>query len=439
MRKSSPSKFGVIAVLSTLVIVILIAILTLFSFYTQPEAPKPAEVIENPIAAVSPDQVDPALAIAQLGGIAPLDVIDQAIEKSRPGTALAAIVYSPAVSGRDTAGTLLLLADKFQQKDDLVRAKLCYKMVGTLATLSPDLSDTLRADLFLQTGIGLTGLDDPVLAKIYLDQAYLVTTKSNYLQAAHRRSIFEQLHQAYLNIQLNEQARQALDQSLNTASLQSLPEDPLVLPLGKTVALPATVQEAEANRWQAAQIVIKNLVELGGVVKPENLAALRAALLAEDQAKTAFFNEALAAEPQLSGKVNLVQAKINWQSTRYRIAKLGFGLSLVPEWEQQAEQIRSDLTAGYEELYRLYSDLIVAMPDAAQIDRATEESLRRQLLAGQLGQYPNYQRAQLKTQLLNITARLAETQPGTDLRASYLTVDGVEYFTLISDEDILNQ
>jgi hypothetical protein len=247
------------------------------------------------------------------------------------------------------------------------------------------------------------------------------------------------LHPAYLDIDLKERARECLELSMEPANLASLAENPLVLPIGKDIPLPLDVQESETKRWQAAQAVVRELVEMGGEVRPETQNKLQNALLNENDVKMRFYTEALAAEPQLSGKVDLLQAEINWQSIKYRLARRGFGISLMPQWEEEAEQIRSELTSSYEDLYRLYGDMIVAMPDASQIDRATEESLRRQILAGQLGQYPNYPSEQLKTQLLNATARLVETQPGTELRVSFLSVNGVDYYTLVSDNDILNQ
>ncbi|HEY83934.1 MAG TPA: hypothetical protein G4N96_02295 [Chloroflexi bacterium] len=437
MRQRSPSKFGVIAILSALVIVILLSGLIIFSFLVKPEDIEPVKVLENPVSAVNAKDVDPALAIAQLGGISPLDVAERAINKSRPGAALATIIFSPEIEAKDAAGNLLLLANKFTQADDTAHARSSYQMAGTLATLSPDLSDTLRADIFVQAGIGLAEAGDPILAKIYLDQAFLVATESAYLQPAYRRTILEQLGQAYRNIGLKDLARKSLELSLNPANLETLSEAPLVLPVGKKISYPLEVQEAEAIRWQAAQVLGRELVELGGEARPETIAALQKALLKEDQVKSRFIAQALETEKQLSGKVDLLQAKINWQSIKYRLARQGFGISIIPEWEDQAEQIRAELTASYEALFRLYNDIIVAMPDASQINRSTEEALRRQLLAGQLGQYPNYPSEQLKAQLLDATAKLVETQPGTKLRVSYLTVDGVDYYTLISDEEIL--
>ncbi len=438
MLKSS-NKFGIIAIASTAVIILLIFLLALIGFFVKQPNTAETTTVENSPTALQQMPIDPALATTQLGGIAPEDVINLAIEKSRPGTALATIISTPSLAPKQTAGTLLLLGEKFLQQNDTARAALSYQLAGAIATLSPDLSDTLRADVFLQAGSGLIALNDALHAKIYLDQAYLVATESNYLQPAYRQSILEQLNQAYLKIDEPEAARKSLNASLSPPELAAQSEAHLELPAIEPIPLTEAVQNAEKVRWQAAQKVAKNLVEMGGEVQPENLSALHDALLAEDAEKTAFFADALAAEKQLSGKANIIHRQIEWQSLKYRIARGGFGISLVPEWESNTEQIRSELTASYEALFRQYSDIIVAIPDASQIERATEELLRRQLLAGKLGWYPNYPAEQLKEQLLSASARLIETQPNTKLRVGFLKIDDTEYCTFVSDRDILNQ
>ncbi len=439
MLKSS-NKFGIIAIISTAIILFLILTLAAVGFFfRQPQETIETTAADDPQAILQNTEVDPALAITELGGIAPLDVINLAIDKSRPGTALATIISTPSLDPKTTAGTLLLLGGKFSNLNDSARAAISYQLAGAIATLSPDLSDTLRADVFLQAGSGLAALDDGLHAKIYLDQAYLLATESKYLQPAYRQSVLEQLNDAYLSINEPEQARKSLNASLSPPALVNQGETRLELPAVEPIPLSEAVQTAEKTRWQAAQQVARDLVEMGGEVKPEDLSALQNALVAEDTVKTAFFADSLAAEKQLSGKVNIIHSKITWLRLKYRVALGGFGLSLVPEWESNTEQIRSDLTASYDELFRQYSDIIVAIPDASQIDRATEELLRRQLLAGKLGWYPNYPAERLKDQLLAASARLIETQPDTKLRVGFISINGSDYCTFISDSNISNQ
>jgi hypothetical protein len=210
-------------------------------------------------------------------------------------------------------------------------------------------------------------------------------------------------------------------------------EAPPVLPVAEPPLVSLEAQQAEAARWEAAQELSNALVARGGHAPSELVSALREALVAEDQAKLPYYDAQLASTPQLSVQISVVQARINWLSIKYRVARQGYGISLVPEWELQAEAIRAELTKSYELLFALYADLIVAMPEAEQIDLATEEILRRENLAGTLGRYPNYPAEQRISQLLQATAHLVETRPGEKMRVVVLPYGGVESFVLVDD------
>jgi hypothetical protein len=197
------------------------------------------------------------------------------------------------------------------------------------------------------------------------------------------------------------------------------------------------VQEAEAARWEAAQSLTGVLVERGGRAPAESVTELRDALIAEDQAKSPYFDSQLATTPQLSVQISIVQARIDWLSIKYRVSRGGYGISLVPEWEAQAEEIRAELTKSYELLFALYADLIVAMPDAEQIDLATEEILRREILTGTLGRYPNYPAEQRVAQLIQATAHLVKSKPDERMRVTVLPYGGVDSFVLVDDAGFL--
>ena len=77
------------------------------------------------------------------------------------------------------------------------------------------------------------------------------------------------------------------------------------------------------------------------------------------------------------------------------------------------------------------------MPNAEQIDLATEEVLRREILAGTLGRYPNYPQEQRIAQLMQATARLVETRPGDKMRVVVLPYAGVDSFVLVDDSGFL--
>jgi hypothetical protein len=291
----------------------------------------------------------------------------------------------------------------------------------------------VQADIFLQASAGLIELNEPVLAKFYLDQAFTIASSSPFLQAAHRRSILQQLQKNYITIEERELARKSLDLSANPPDLALLPEEATSLPTGENVPpLPAEIQEAETNRWIKAQELAALLVERGGHAPPAAVSILKEALIEEDRQKISFYETELTTTTQLSQKVAITISKIKWLSIKYRVAKKGYGISIVPEWESQAEaeQIRADLTKTYERLYSFYADYIVALPEASQIDRATEERLRREVLAGELGRYPNYPEEQRRKQLLDISSQVIVSQPEINIFIGEKTVATEKMYTL---------
>jgi hypothetical protein len=307
-------------------------------------------------------------------------------------------------------------------------------MAGTVATLSPNIPDTVRADIFLEAGEGLAQLEESALAKFYFDQAFEVASQSPYLQAVRRRAIFERLQKNYIILGEREAARVSLNLSATPPDLAiSTPEEP-ILPDPEAVSLSALGQEAEANRWRRAQELAAILVERGGSAPQISIDNLREALIEEDRQKLPFFESELATTTRLSKKIDITEAQIEWLTIKYRVAKQAYGISLVPEWEAQVEQIRANLTKTYERLFALYADLIVALPEVSQIDKATEERLRREILAGELGRYPNYPQEQRQKQLLDATSQLVATQPELYLFVGVERAGNQELFSLTGRE-----
>jgi hypothetical protein len=441
--KRKKSHLGLIIVVSTLAILMLIlitAVVALFftnQFGADNFAEKSILTGASPLDMINVDEVDPALALASLGGVPETEVIAAAIDKARPETALSAILSQPTLTDKESAGDLLLLAASYGENENSAgqsreKAIFSYKMAGTIATLSPNIPDTIRADIFLQAGEGLIKLNEPVLAKFYLDQAFVVASSSRYLKAAHTRSIFERLQKNYIILDERELARTSLNLSASPPALpSSTPEQP-ILPQNETIPLSPLVQEAEANRWRRAQELAAILVERGGKAPQASKDALKEALIAEDRQKLPFYEAELATATRLSKKIDITVAKIEWLSIKYKVARRAYGLEIVPEWETQAEQIRADLTKTYEALFALYADLIVALPEISQINKATEERLRREVLAGELGRYPNYPEEQRQKQLLDATSQLITTQPEINIFVGVDIIAGQERYALIS-------
>lgn len=430
--------WGLIIIFGTAVILVLILVVAVgFLVYTRLSARAETTAALAGSATLNyldTDQVDPALALASLGGVSEADVISEAIDTARPETALGMLLFSPTLSNKESAGGFLQVAAAYTKRNQAEKAAFSYQLAGTFATLAPDMSDTVKADIFQQTAEGLIDIQEPVLARFYLDQAFALAAKSPYLQAAHRRRIFERLHKNYTAINQRALARESLNLSANPPDLTLITEERTVLPASEPIPLSEAIQQAEADRWLAAQELAANLVQLGGNAPPDKVEQLSEALMTEDQLKMPFYEQEIENSTQLSKKIDATMAKINWLSTKYRIARRGYGLSIVPQWETQAEQIRANLTKSYETLYALYADLIVALPDVAQIDKATEERLRSEILAGEIGRYPNYPEEQRRAQLLNATEQLIKTQPEIGVFVGTGSVENKKLYTLIALE-----
>ncbi|RME74869.1 MAG: hypothetical protein D6784_09080 [Chloroflexi bacterium] len=435
--KKNTRRLGLILAGSTFAVLALILVVSLTAYYlTNRETAPQTSIITGvgPLDMVSPDRIDPALALAGLGGMADIEVIRQAVDQARPETALAGVLYQPQLTDRQTAGSFLQLARIFSagekpSPEAVGKAVFCYRSAGNTAILSPDLPDAARADIFIQVGEGLVGVGQPEWAKFYLQQALTIARHSPYLQAAQRRTIFQRLHQNYLALGERELARTSLNLSANPPSIGKADLLPPVLPPVEPVALPAEVQEAEANRWLRAQELAANMVELGGKAPRDRITALKEALLEEDRLKSEFLAQSYENETRLSKRIDITAARINWLTLKYRTARRGYGLSLVPEWEAQSDQLRTELTKSYERLFALYADLVIALPEVSQIDRAMYEKLRREVLAGELGRYPRYPEEQRRQQLVDSASRLAETQPEPGI---YIGLDTVGDKTVYS-------
>ncbi|HMR63173.1 MAG TPA: hypothetical protein PKE64_04090 [Anaerolineae bacterium] len=419
---------GTLAFLA-LLLVIAVGLLVVSQFFT-PAGQLSAVFGVNPLNELNIEEIDPALAVASLGGAADDEVIRQALNQSRPETALATLLFASTITNRQTAGGLLQLAEAYVEAGNTEKATFVYELAGTVATLAPELPDTTRTDIFIQAARELSRLNRQELAKFYLDQAYVIAANSPTLQAAPRRALFESLHSGYQAAGESTLARQSLTLSADPPAAQGEAPPPL-LPARRAISLPTPAQEAEARRWQTAQELVVRLVR-NGTAPQTSVDALGQALVIEDLEKTGFFERQIAETTQIRQRIDIVQAQIDWLSIKYRVARRAYGLSLVPEWEAQAERIRSNLTKSYETLFALYSDWAVALPNASQIDQVTVERLRQEVLAGQLGRYPNYPEQQRQRQLEEAAQKLLETQPELRIFVATATINNETRFKLIA-------
>ena len=391
------------------------------------------EVWREPLSAVVPEDVEADLALYPLAGAADLETLDAAITNGDLETAYAALVYNPELQDEQRIGRLILLGRRFTDAGIAEKAHLSYQQIYEIAVLSPVLSDPTRADALLAAGRGWAEVGRDARALEAYDQVYVIAVRSPYLHMAHRRDLLAMLETAYLEVEAPNKAAEArqriieLDQGSRPQQPQEAGDTPDLGVETEVVSSPE-VGAIEEGRRQAAYNLIQSLN--GAEIPPELANELAMALRAEDAAKLALYRQEMEAATQLSRRIGLHWQIIGWLTLKYRVAMQAFGLSLVPEWEEQRADIQSELSKAYEDLYFDYEDLVTGLPDATLIGPGSYQVRRQMVEAGRLGLYPNYPEDQMAAKLSDAASRLISAGYLADLYVDMEDVGAVLRFFL---------
>jgi hypothetical protein len=203
---------------------------------------------------------------------------------------------------------------------------------------------------------------------------------------------------------------------------------------GEPVISSSEVGALEDARRQAAYALLDPL--LAGSDPPASLVAdLAQALQAEDVAKLALYQQELDSTTQPGRRIAVNRQSVGWLMLKYKAASGGFGISLVPEWEEGLADIRSELSKACEGLFFDYEDLVTSLPDASLIGPGSYAVRRQVLLDGRLGRYPNYPSEQLETKLQDAARDLISTQAVDQLYVDLQRDDGeLAFFLSPGDE-----
>jgi hypothetical protein len=374
----------------------------------------------DPVAVLAPEEVLPELGLYPLAGASELETIDAAILNGDFETAYATLVFGKEVSDGQRIGRLQQLARGFAETGESERASISYQQVYDAAILSPMLGDPARAEALLAAGRGWASLEQTDNALDAYDQVYAVAIWSPFLQPSQRWELLGDLATAYES--LGEDERLVAVQERITAFDEDLRPERSV-DVGGSPGLPLERDEPvssvevgvlEEARRQAAYALTQGLSE--GAEPPQGLVQdLAQALVAEDAAKVSLYGQELAATSQPGRRINVHWQAIEWLLLKYKVAMGGVGVSVVPEWEEGSSDIQSDLAKEYEDLYFDYEDLVTALPDAALVGPGSYRARRSVILAGRLGQYPQYPASQLAEKLVEAVESLIAAGYGDGL------------------------
>ena len=424
-KRSSLAAFGLLVFL--LAIAFVLAAGAVFFIVSERSAsvagPRP-----SPLSAIQAGAINPAIALASLAGQDDQAVLDRALAAGSSDTALATLLYSTALSDQARSAGLAALARSLAQgkktKDDALAAA---RTAADIALLSPTLPDYNRATILDQSGQVMAGLGEKDDALHAYEAAGLIAADSGRIDPAYRRVILEALAADAGRLGNAGQVR-----TLRSA-LQAEPPPadnrPAVLPTliapiqpGASVAW-SELEQATAQRTSLANDVMASLAG-GARSQPDGARqALEKALVAEDQLRTQLFTSELAASNNLLQRVALARAQVDWLALKLRIARQGFGVSLVPGWESQTAEIEASLRQACQDYYLILRDTAASLPESSQAIQATVETILDQIKLGRLGLPPSEQEADLLRSLDEANRRLLELG-GTNLYVTGSTEQG---------------
>lgn len=421
---------GIVATLA-LAAIIVVAVIWFVTQGASGVAAAPAPEWVNPLDKIETKEVKPITALRVLAGEGDETVIQDALAAGELETALATLGYSTVLPDSNRLGLLIQLAQAYAGANNADKANLCYERAGDTATLSGYLNDYVRANAYVQIGQGLRELGNTGRAKAFYDQAYVVVAFSPTLRPEHRSVILGALAHEYAALGNQPEAEQLSWESQVPSFHEVKPGESFTgVPLG---AMPQSeaVDAAIKQRQEAAQTLIQALSEDRAVADRQQ--ALEQALLTEDTARLEFYDAQLASSANSAGvKVQVSRAKLEWLTTKWRIARRGFGLSLVADWENNEPVIAEALKDTLETFDLAASDLIVASPTQAELTQGKVDLLRGEILWGRLGLHPGFVEQALVSDLQAATSELVVLRGAQTLYVEVLPPKQPYNYILIS-------
>jgi hypothetical protein len=394
----------------------------------------PLEQVDN--AALAPETV-----ALPLTGMDPGSALNAALNNANIENAYALIAYDTNLDSTTRIGALLQLGSRYATAKQTRKAASCYQAAALLATLSPDLSDPAREDTYLQASSSLRALGATDAGRMLIDQAYIVAQNSIALRRESRARRLNQIADAYTDLgasalaaQAHSKADEALTEPAETATAQV--RVPFIPTFGQ-MPTSADVARYAQTRIAAAQLLADDLANN----PPKNAAAwpqdsvsqLRDALVDEDSARQSFYDEQLALAKDPAVQAALWRDRANWLMLKYRTARGAFGIDLVPEWSKDAKTIAVDWSDALTEFYRLQESQVAALPKAADATQASEDFMRRELIAARWGWLSAANENDLRSALSDVTQKLRDAQ-STGLFLDTLTRNNKLIYLLLPDE-----
>jgi hypothetical protein len=394
-----------------------------------------------PQTQVENKKIMPEVALGMLAGITDASSVDDSLAAGDFEGAFAQIAYSTEFSDANRLGTLLLLGNRYAAGKQIAKAVWMYQYAVFLATVSPLPSDLTRIQTLLEASQGLKSVGMEANARTALDQAYLIAQYSFALPRNTRAEVYEQISRAYRSFGATKQSEEAHQLAADSATLTN--EDAVNISRRPFQIQPtAPPDNPELNAMVDERIAAaRDLIDALSLNPPQNesempvdlIRALGDALYQEDGARADYYTSLYEDAPDASVQLGVLRDKLQWLSTKYRIAHGGFGLSLVTEWEEDLPSIEQELNDTYNEYFAITEQQAASLEKAQEATRSTEDVLRGALVAGRWGLYPEFDETDLRARLDEVSQQLRDEQVAS-LRLDNFTRGSEIVYLLVPDE-----
>lgn len=351
--------------------------------------PEPPLVASGPLALLAPEQVLVGLATRQLAGDSTTALVSQALQANELDTATALLLFDTESSPSGRAALWQQVGRRWFEHGDEARAIQAYAQTVDIGALDVALRPLERSQLLTQAAAGLAAAGNQTGATAAAGQALRVIAQAPDLLPAQRSQLLQPLKLVV----------EGLDAPEMAATVDDLLRNPYVQPdgalLSSTLATmtsdPApdpAVEAALAARMLAARNLADRYVLTGGIDTEPEVQALRAALLAEDQARGAAFRAQLDAATSRQQQLAILLAQQKWMLQKIQVAQGAFGLSLVPEWENALPALEGELAGLVANTSAVVDSLAQAQPTPLEQNLLRAEGANWLALQWALGQAP---------------------------------------------------
>ncbi len=290
------------------------------------------------------DRIVPQLALAQLAGDPAEALAYQAATAGELDTASAIALTDAELSGPRRLSLLLRLGERFYAAGRPSNAAMHYNLARAVAVLEPYLDGVERTAALAQSAKGFqtAGAEDASLDSAI--QAARAAEQTPGMLPTHRSQAYEDLRPLAIELgdeafqqELSELARNPYYEPPGVAVSSALPE------LRRPISFDDEVRTAIAAREQAARVLADRILLTQGIDIGPEVQELAASLIREDQLRDSYYRRVLGEGLTLEDQYALTIDRRAWIALKARIALQGFGLSIVPEWEQNLDGLRNDL------------------------------------------------------------------------------------------------